>query len=74
MRQRTWPVDGLVAAVEACMTAGDLGRGDPRQVGVLLVATAHGAAELAHTGHLTEAKWRTDAHGIMRLLLRGLAR
>jgi len=56
------------------MTAGDLGRGDPRQVGGLLVATAHGAAELAHTGHLTEAKWRTDAHGIMRLLLRGLAR
>ena len=67
-------VDGFAAAVEACMSAGDLGRGDPRQVGGLLVATAHGAAELARTGHLTEAKWGTDARGIVRLLLRGLAR
>jgi AcrR family transcriptional regulator len=66
-------VAAFAAGVEACMDAGELRRGDPRAVGALLVAAVHGAVDLEQSGHLTRAKWRTDAAGIARAVVGALA-
>jgi AcrR family transcriptional regulator len=44
----------LVETVADAQGAGDLPRGDPERLTALLLALAHGAAELALAGHLTK--------------------
>jgi AcrR family transcriptional regulator len=43
----------LVQAVAAAMQAKQIARGDPERVGYLILALAHGAADLALGGHLS---------------------
>ena len=42
----------FVAAVAAAQKAGKLPKGDPERLGALLLALAHGAADMALSGHL----------------------
>jgi AcrR family transcriptional regulator len=42
----------LVASVSAAQEAKELRRGDPERVAALILATAHGAVDLALSGHL----------------------
>ena len=46
---------GLVALVEAAQGAGALPAGDPVRLASLVRSVAHGAADLAATGHLSES-------------------
>jgi AcrR family transcriptional regulator len=43
----------LIAAVNAAQDGGSLPAGDPDRIAALLLATAHGAADLALAGHLS---------------------
>lgn len=46
---------GLIGLVEAAQAAGALPAGDPVRLASLLRSVAHGAADLAATGHLSES-------------------
>lgn len=45
--------ESLVAAVRAAQASGEVAEGDPERVAALILATAHGAVDLALSGHLS---------------------
>jgi AcrR family transcriptional regulator len=52
---------GFIEAVRAAQQAGEIVSGDPERIASLLLATAHGAADLALNGHLSRTgKWGVD--------------
>jgi AcrR family transcriptional regulator len=56
----------LVAAVQAAQAAGELPSGDPERLTALLLAVAHGAADLALSGHLAaDGKRRADPEDLI---------
>jgi len=63
----------FVSAADVAMRTGELPRQDPRRLAALLLATAHGVAELERSGHLTRAKWGTDGSGVLRQLVAAIA-
>lgn len=64
----------LVQAVRATQEDGDLPAGDPDRVAALLLALAHGAVDLALSGHLSRAgKGHADAADLVDDLLDRLA-
>lgn len=64
----------LVGAVGAAQTAGALPAGDPERVAALLRATAHGAADLAASGHLSrDGKGRAGPGDVVDDLLAHLS-
>ena len=63
----------FVSAADAAMRTGELPRQDPRRLAALLIATAHGVAELERSGHLTREKWGTDGSGVLRQLVAAIA-
>lgn len=63
---------GLVGAVAACQEAGDLPREDPVKLAALIYATAHGAVDLALSGHTEKGKGLGDPLALVQLLLAGL--
>jgi AcrR family transcriptional regulator len=63
----------FVAAAAAVLPADDPRRRDPRRVAALMIATAHGVADLERSGHLTREKWGTDGRGVLRQLLAAVA-
>jgi AcrR family transcriptional regulator len=66
---------GLVEAVRATQEAGDLPPGDPDRVAALILAVAHGAADLEISGHLSRSgKGHASAEDLVDDLLRHLAR
>ena len=64
----------FVSTVAAGIEQGFLPAADPRQLAAAVLATAHGAADLAGAGHLQPDKWGTDPEGAVSLLLRALDR
>ncbi|MEX5632486.1 TetR/AcrR family transcriptional regulator [Parafrankia sp. FMc2] len=58
-------VDATARATEA----GILPPGDPRPFAAVLLAAAHGAADLTSAGHLQPDKWGIEAGELTRLLL-----
>jgi AcrR family transcriptional regulator len=65
----------LVEAVAAAMKAKQIAAGDPERVGYLILALAHGAADLALGGHLAAAgKGKADAEDLVDDLLAILRR
>ena len=62
----------FLSAADAAMRAGELRRQDPRRLAALLIATAHGVAELERSGHLTSEKWGTDGRGVLQQLVAAL--
>lgn len=66
-------LDTFVAATQRAIDAGELPPQDARQLAALLIATAHGVAELTNSGHLDRQKWGTDGTGVLRRLLAALA-
>jgi len=65
---------GLVDAVAAGQAAGNLPEGDPERVAALVLAVAHGAADLAISGHLSrDGKGHASAEDLVDDLLRYLA-
>jgi AcrR family transcriptional regulator len=66
---------GLVDAVRSAQQDGDLPREDPERVAALVLAVAHGAADLAISGHLSRSgKGHASADDLVDDLLRHLAR
>lgn len=66
---------GLVDAVRNAQDAGDLPQEDPERVAALVLAVAHGAADLAISGHLARSgKGHASAEDLVDDLLRHLAR
>jgi AcrR family transcriptional regulator len=64
---------GLVLAVARAQEAGDLPSGDPERLTALIQATAHGAIDLALSGHLSPTgKGRADPDDLVDDLLRHL--
>ena len=58
--------DLFVRAVAAAQAAATIGAGDPERVAALLLATAHGAADMALAGHLgREGKGHADAEDLV---------
>ncbi len=56
----------LVAAVAAAQRRGQLPKGDPERLASLLLALAHGAADLALAGHLSvKGKGRADPQDLI---------
>jgi AcrR family transcriptional regulator len=56
----------FVAAVTAAQADGALPAGDPERLSALLLALAHGASELALSGHLArDGKGRANAHDLV---------
>lgn len=66
-------LETFVAATQRAIDAGELPQQDPRQLAALLIATAHGVAELTNSGHLERDKWGTDGAGVLRHLLAAIA-
>lgn len=66
-------LETFVAATQRAIDAGELPPQDARQLAALLIATAHGVAELTNSGHLEHEKWGTDGPGILRRLLAAVA-
>jgi AcrR family transcriptional regulator len=65
---------GLLSAVEAAQRRGTLPTGDPERVAALIQATAHGAADLALSGHLSpDGKGHASAEDLAGDLLGYLA-
>ncbi len=62
----------FVGVVAECQEAGDLPRGDPVKLAALMYATAHGAVELALSGHTEESKGLGDPLALVQLLLASL--
>jgi len=63
----------LVEAVSAAQEAGDLPAGDPERLAALVHATAHGAVDLALSGHLSKSgKGHADPEDLVSDLLRHL--
>jgi AcrR family transcriptional regulator len=63
----------LVAAVKTAQAAGDLPLGEPERLAALLWALAHGAADLALSGHLsTKGKAHAEAEDLVSDLFRHL--
>jgi AcrR family transcriptional regulator len=57
---------GLVAAVASAQGRGELRKGDPERLASLLLALAHGAADLALAGHLSaDGKGRADPEDLV---------
>jgi AcrR family transcriptional regulator len=64
---------GLVVSVARAQAEGDLPPGDPERLTALIQATAHGAIDLALSGHLSSAgKGRADPDDLVDDLLRHL--
>ena len=63
----------FISTAEAAMETGELPRQDPRPLAALLIATAHGVAELERSGHLAREKWGTDGSGVLGQLLAAIA-
>jgi AcrR family transcriptional regulator len=59
----------FVAAVVGCQEAGDLPPEDPIRLAALMYATAHGAVDLALSGHTEESKGLGDPLALIQLLL-----
>ena len=59
-------------AVAGCPEAGDLPQEDPERLAALMYATAHGAVDLALSGHTDESKGLGDPLALIQLLLAGL--
>ncbi len=59
----------FVRTVADCQGAGLLPGGDPVELAALVYATAHGAVDLALSGHTEETKQPGDPLALMRLLL-----
>ena len=59
----------FVGAVAGCQEAGDLPQEDPVRLAALMYATAHGAVDLAISGHTQEAKEFGDPMALIQLLL-----
>ena len=56
----------FVEAVRAAQSDGTILRGDPDRIAALLLATAHGAADLALNGHLSRGgKWGADPEDLV---------
>jgi AcrR family transcriptional regulator len=56
----------MIEAVVRAQAAGDLPAGDPERLAVLVLALAHGAADLALAGHLSAAgRGRADPEGLL---------
>jgi AcrR family transcriptional regulator len=64
----------FVGTVAAAIEDGTLPAADPRELAATVLATAHGAADLAGAGHLEKDKWGTDAEGALALLIRAVGR
>ncbi len=62
----------FVGVVAECQEAGDLPEEDPIRLAALMYATAHGAVDLALSGHTEEAKGLGDPLALVRLLLASL--
>jgi AcrR family transcriptional regulator len=63
----------LVQAVAAAQASGDLPAGDTERVTALLLAVAHGAADLALSGHLAKhGKGHADPEDLIGDLIAGL--
>jgi AcrR family transcriptional regulator len=63
----------LVAAVKTAQAGGDLPLGEPERLAALLWALAHGAADLALSGHLsTKGKAHAEAEDLVADLFRHL--
>jgi AcrR family transcriptional regulator len=66
---------GLVEAVRAAQESRDLPPGNPERVAALVLAVAHGAADLEISGHLARSgKGHASAEDLVDDLLRHLAR
>ena len=66
---------GLVESVRTAQDGGDLPPGDPERVAALVLAVAHGAADLEISGHLARSgKGHASAEDLVDDLLRHLAR
>ena len=59
----------FVGAIAACQEAGDLPEEDPVRLAALMYATAHGAVDLAISGHAEESKGLGDPLSLVQLLL-----
>jgi AcrR family transcriptional regulator len=56
----------MIALVKAAQSQGDLAGGDPERIAALMLATAHGAADRALSGHLSRAgKGHADPEGLV---------
>lgn len=62
----------FVGVVAGCQEAGVLPAGDPVELAALMYATAHGAVDLATSGHTEESKGLGDPLALIRLLLANL--
>jgi AcrR family transcriptional regulator len=62
----------FVGVVAECQEAGELPGDDPVKLAALMYATAHGAVDLALSGHTEEAKGLGDPLALVRLLLDSL--
>ena len=62
----------FVGIVAECQEAGELPEEDPTRLAALMYATAHGAVDLALSGHSEEAKGLGDPLALVRLLLASL--
>jgi AcrR family transcriptional regulator len=63
----------LIEAVAKAQRLGDLPAGDPERLAVLMLALAHGAADLALAGHLsTTGRGRADPENLVADLFRHL--
>jgi len=63
----------VIEAVARAQAVGDLPKGDPERVAVLVLALAHGAADLALSGHLSATgKGRADPEDLVADLFRHL--
>jgi AcrR family transcriptional regulator len=63
----------FIAATAAVLPPGDPRRRDPRRTAALIIATAHGVADLERNGHLTREKWGTDGRSVLRQLIATIA-
>lgn len=65
---------GLIDIVHAAQERGELGGGDPERIASLMLALAHGAADLALGGHLSSAgKGHADPEDLVDDFFRSLA-
>ncbi len=61
------------ASVVTAQASGELPRGDPQQLTALVLALAHGAADLALSGHLSATgRGRSDPQDLVKALFRHL--
>ena len=59
----------FIGAVAGCQEAGELPQEDPVRLAALMYATAHGAVDLALSGHTEESKGLGDPLALVQLLL-----